>query len=534
MARLPLTQSQGQAQGANSQLLNTQGIDVAAAGRQQALQSVEQAGRALTEEGMVFAAIQKKKQQAVDLKSEMAIKADYNAALAGHAMFQAENPPELWEKDISDRLHKSFADSNKYEMTENNREMVIGGIYGSGTGDKRVYGQVDTDIAKVHIDTVKRITDDNIKTADAVYYSAMTLNNPNTPDGAEKIANSRQTWYKSRVNQNEKISVIEEQKLIRNANIQRLKNEAVVNPDAVITKMDSVISDDSSVSKETFSNEDAQDIKNYAGSVKRQNQINEDKQLDLALSETLPQLTTMLQQDDYVGIQNTINKFKPSINISPVNQEKYATFIKRWKDIAQGGLENTDMTKNVNNYRVIDKFDNDAFKVSRGEMTRDEFLTNVETEFYVNKAFTPSERDKIIKKLDEPLSPIQQEVLNRYYTEASELITGERPGILGGLALTANLETDKTKVKQYELTQKYKEQVRDWIIKHDGDVGPNLDKYATDLKIRYNNMSPQQRDMELGGTTPTASPSSPQKVTVTNKKTGETLELKDGKWQPMK
>lgn len=196
-----------------------------------------------------------------------------------------------------------------------------------------------------------------------------------------------------------------------------------------------------------------------------------------------------------------IDKLQMDINRNPnltENQQKALV------DYAEGKRADKDY---VNNH-LFDNLSDEATKVYLGYTDREEFERKVDDAFYAGE-FPDTKRGELKAKMDNPLTPAQAKAIQKFKNDtkaillkeySSDLFIDEAGNLQLDLAslLKGGKDTEAAQRKIW-FVQQYENDITNWVLTHDGNVGKQFRQYAEEAKMRWWNTSEEEIEAELKG-----------------------------------
>lgn len=245
--------------------------------------------------------------------------------------------------------------------------------------------------------------------------------------------------------------------------------------------------------------EDKLKIKKDLRDLSNQDKLDDDKAFESAVNEWDGQVLKFLKEGKHFEGLQWLN----TLEASPSKQKELLSYIQETKKLFQGALSGKE---NYDDHTLIDELRNDSYDVATGEMTRKDFVDKVNDAFYNKHSITEATRDSLLAKLDKPLSDAATTEIRIRAAKAKEIILAYFPGIsvdmsTGKVHIPETLAlTDPEKVQladRLKWAGMYEEELTNWIIKHDGDLGPEFRRFADDRKVHYQNAS-YEKDIREG------------------------------------
>lgn len=222
-----------------------------------------------------FMAIEQKKLEAIDLKSEMAIRNDYNKALADFETIKETTPPEEWDKKYDEIITQAKNKSSDYDMSQDKYDYLVNDIYGSGDG--RIVGQSDVVKAKVQTGAIKQINKDNQVVAGVGLSDAFKSGDP------AKIAQAEESFFKAHKTIRPEIVRDLYNKQRYDAVKERYQNIAAATPEQAIEmfqkKKDALT--EGQADEDGLGASDYTYLIGYANTIKKQNEVTINDNYDL-------------------------------------------------------------------------------------------------------------------------------------------------------------------------------------------------------------------------------------------------------------
>lgn len=169
--------------------------------------------------------------------------------------------------------------------------------------------------------------------------------------------------------------------------------------------------------------------------------------------------------------------------------------------LARGGLSGKE---NIDNQIVIDGLNQKAFSVYSGDSKRDDFIKEVNKEFYLKHNITPKTRDELFAKMDNPLTAEQSKIVEDYVKDTRQQIIAQSSGGMtmdlgGGQTYTIRNpgQSDAELANRLKWVNLYERALTKYVIQNAGDTGAKFRDYADDLRIYYTNANYKEIQTEI-------------------------------------
>lgn len=374
-----------------------------------------------------FMAIEQKKLEAIDLKSEMAIRNDYNKALADFETIKETTPPEEWDKKYDEIITQAKNKSSDYDMSQDKYDYLVNDIYGSGDG--RIVGQSDVVRAKVQTGAIKQINKDNQVVAGVGLSDAFKSGDP------AKIAQAEESFFKAHKTIRPEIVRDLYNKQRYDAVKERYQNIAAATPEQAIEmfqkKKDALT--EGQADEDGLGASDYTSLIDYANTIKKQNEVTINDNYDLEAGKFTESVTKGMLD----GTLTETDIWKMPI---PVDEEKRADaddLRSKWVNIFRANIDRKIAQKDLERKKELDaKYNPETVAALNAQATAIDSLTsknifnNVAAQAMVDGKIKEPEYIEMMKIVNSKLSPIIKNAIKTYTDQYNDM------GLIGSYTIT--------------------------------------------------------------------------------------------------
>lgn len=162
--------------------------------------------------------------------------------------------------------------------------------------------------------------------------------------------------------------------------------------------------------------------------------------------------------------------------------------------------------ENADDQILVDGLKQDSFKVYLGEKDRKKHIEEINDAFYTEHKLTPTTKDELLAKMDNPLSPAQASAVRSKVNETKQMIVASMGGgvsvnlatgeITGQFQITGEKGQQQLK-DRLKWASMYDREITEWVLKNDGDVGKKFEEKASDLQARYTNANYEEIQVKI-------------------------------------
>lgn len=336
-------------------------------------------------------AIEQKKRDAIDLKSEMAIRNDFHQALAEFETIKETTPPEEWDKKYDEIVGKAKSRASNYDMSQDKSDYLLTSIYGSGNGE--IFGEVDVIRAREQGNAIKQINKDNQTVADYSLYQAHVSGNEDEIKAAESA------YDRAYNDVNKEVANVGKQKILLKANIQNVQNQVAVQKqlfaNGKIPNLDTAreIVQSSTIIPEEEKQAALQNITSYEEYQKNKNnkrtEENKQKTIDSFVEQFIS--TGNVSPDDVLNSNLDLKTSRDEMGDKNISQETILEWIKgSYEPVTESNFEGS---KELNNALI---------GYLRGTNSKKETIRLLGDLRYVDKSITQEDFTSTIKRMENP------------------------------------------------------------------------------------------------------------------------------------